>query len=177
MQSKCRYHETGKPTTKSDVYSFGVVLLELVTGRPVILHDPDPINIINWTRRHLVRGNIEGIVDARMQGNYDVNSVWKVTEIALGCTAPVSAQRPTMTEVAAKLQECLQLEEGGHTGSSGGGATGSFFTGTSRDPNSGYNSGAADGQSVDTSQSSTAFEMEQNFRRALRMETSGPVAR
>lgn len=105
-------------------------------------------------------------------GNYDVNSVWKAADIALKCTAQESTQRPTMTEVVAQLLECLQLEEDHHAG--GGAATGSFYTGTSRDPNS-----AADGQSMDTtSQSSTAFEMEQNLRRAPRMDdTSGPVAR
>ncbi|CAD6333146.1 unnamed protein product [Miscanthus lutarioriparius] len=168
------YCRPRKPTAKSDVYSFGVVLLELVTGRPVILDDPEPTNIIDWARRRLARGNIEGVVDARIQGhgNYDVNSVWKAPDIALKCTAQESTQRPTMTEVVAQLLECLQLEEGHHAGGDDA-ATGSFYTGTSRDPSS-----AADGQSVDTSQSSTAFEMEQNLRRVPRMDdTSGPVAR
>jgi serine/threonine protein kinase len=169
-----RYHATTQLTTKSDVYSFGVVLLELVTGRPVILHDPEPTSIIDWVRQRLAQGNIEEVTDTRMHGDYDVNSVWKASEIALKCTVQVSAQRPTMTEVVAQLQECLQLEEG-HTG---GDATRNFYTGTSRDPNSGYNTYAVDGQSMDMSQSSTTFEMEQNLRRATRMnDTSGPVAR
>lgn len=80
-----------QPTTKSDVYSFGVVLLELVTGRQAILSDPDPTSIVQWVRRRLARGNIEDVVDTRMHGEYDVNSVWKVADIALKCTmqAPV----------------------------------------------------------------------------------------
>jgi serine/threonine protein kinase len=44
------YQTTMQLTTKSDVYSFGVVLLELVTGKPAILRDPVPINIIQWVR-------------------------------------------------------------------------------------------------------------------------------
>ncbi|RLN28627.1 putative leucine-rich repeat receptor-like protein kinase [Panicum miliaceum] len=100
-----------QPTTKSDVYSFGVVLLELVTGRPAILRDPEPTSIIQWARQRLARGNIEGVADPRMPGDHDVNSVWKAADVALKCTAQASAQRPTMTEVVAQLQECLELEE------------------------------------------------------------------
>ncbi|VAH00753.1 unnamed protein product [Triticum turgidum subsp. durum] len=118
------YQATMHPTTKSDVYSFGVVLLELVTGKPAILSDPEPTSIVQWARQRLARGNMEGMVDARMQGGYDINGVWKVAEIALKCTAQGSAQRPTMADVVAQLQECVELEEGCapsfHTGGSGG---------------------------------------------------------
>ena len=111
-----------QPTTKSDVYSFGVVLLELVAGRPAILRDPEPTSLIQWAR-----GNIEGVADPRMRGDHDVNSVWKAADVALKCTAQASAQRPTMTEVVAQLQECLELEEAR-----------AAATGGSGDPYSGY---------------------------------------
>ncbi|TKW26263.1 hypothetical protein SEVIR_3G176600v4 [Setaria viridis] len=165
------YHATGKPTTKSDVYSFGVVLLELVTGRPAIFRDPEPTSIILWARQRLARGNIEGVVDPRMRGDHDVNTLWKAADIALKCTAQSSAQRPTMTDVVAQLQECLELEQ-----ARAGGANGSFYTGSSSDPYSGYNGSTADGQSTDVSRSSTAFEMDHNFGRAPTMPT-GPAAR
>ncbi|XP_024315142.1 receptor-like protein kinase At3g21340 isoform X2 [Brachypodium distachyon] len=106
------YQATMHPTTKSDVYSFGVVLLELVTGNTAILSDPEPTNIIHWSQQRLARGNIEGVVDVRMHNGYDVNGVWKVAEIALKCTSQGSAQRPTMSDVVAQLQECIKLEEG-----------------------------------------------------------------
>ncbi|KAF6996942.1 hypothetical protein CFC21_013216 [Triticum aestivum] len=106
------YQATMQPTAKSDVYSFGVVLLELVTGKPAILQEATPINILHWTRKRMAQGHIESVVDARMCGIYDVNSVWKVVEIALKCIAYVSPQRPTMTGVVAQLQECMELEEG-----------------------------------------------------------------
>ncbi|PVH62115.1 hypothetical protein PAHAL_3G207500 [Panicum hallii] len=162
------YQATMQPTTKSDVYSFGVVLLELITGRQAILSDPEPTSIIHWVRQRLARGNIEDVVDVRMRGDYDINGVWKAAEIALKSTMQVSAQRPTMTDVVGQLQECLQLEEG---------RTGGDATGSSRDPSSGYNAYATDGQSaIDVSQSSSAFEMEHNFGRAPRMGI-GPAAR
>ncbi|XP_008647631.2 putative leucine-rich repeat receptor-like serine/threonine-protein kinase At2g19230 isoform X3 [Zea mays] len=106
------YLETMQPSTKSDVYSFGVVLLELVTGRPPILHSPQPTSVIQWARQHLARGDIEVVVDASMGGNHDVNSVWKAAEVALQCTEQASAQRPTMGDVVAQLLECLDLEKG-----------------------------------------------------------------
>ncbi|CAL4901105.1 unnamed protein product [Urochloa decumbens] len=149
------YQTTMQPTTKSDVYSFGVVLLELITGKLPILHNPQPTTVIQWTRQHLARGDIEGALDARMRGNHDVNSVWKATEIALQCTAQASAQRPTMTDVVAQLQECLALEEG-RTG--GNDATESFYTGGSGDPSFSDNAHVS-GQSFDISQRSNGFEI------------------
>ncbi|CAM0878561.1 unnamed protein product [Alopecurus aequalis] len=105
------YQATMQPSTKSDVYSFGVVLLELITGKPAIVRDPEPIRLIRWAQQRLSRGDIEAVVDTHMQGDYDVNGVWKAAEIALKCTELESLQRPTMTEVVMQLQECLQLEE------------------------------------------------------------------
>ncbi|XBJ06925.1 hypothetical protein VPH35_012510 [Triticum aestivum] len=57
------YQATVQPTTKSDVYSFGVVLLELVTGKPALLSEMEPMNIIHWVRQRLARGNMEDVVD------------------------------------------------------------------------------------------------------------------
>ncbi|KAF6981696.1 hypothetical protein CFC21_000158 [Triticum aestivum] len=157
------YQATMQPTTKSDVYSFGVVLLELVTGKPAILSDPEPTSIVLWARQRLARGNMEGVVDARMQGGYDINGVWKVAEIALKCTTQGSAQRPTMADVVTQLQECVELEEG---------RAPSFHTGGSSGDDNHNAYGSA--QSTNVS-SNTAFETE------LRIPTvatdPGPTAR
>ncbi|KAM3399750.1 hypothetical protein ACQJBY_004903 [Aegilops geniculata] len=145
------YQATVQPTTKSDVYSFGVVLLELVTGKPAILSEPEPTNIIHWVRQRLARGNIEGVVDAQMQGGYNVNSVWKVAEIALKCTAQASAQRPSMADVVAQLQECVVLEEG---------RTPDFNTGGSNSDYSSWNYNAgASGQSTDVRSAAFGTEL------------------
>ncbi|URE32346.1 receptor-like protein kinase [Musa troglodytarum] len=50
------------------------------------------------------------IVDARLQGEYDVNSVWKCVDVALKCTSQSSQQRPTMTDVVMQLKESLELQ-------------------------------------------------------------------
>jgi serine/threonine protein kinase len=148
MNPTCRYHITGKPTSKSDVYSFGVVLLQLVAGRPANLRDPENTSVVQWARQRLAQGNIEAVVDLRMRGDHDINSVWKVADVALKCTAQASAERPTMTDVVAQLQECLELEQGR---SGGGDMSDSSFTGNRGNHESAYNAYASASQSIDVS--------------------------
>ncbi|XP_047045592.1 putative leucine-rich repeat receptor-like protein kinase At2g19210 [Lolium rigidum] len=166
------YQMTMQPTVKSDVYSFGVVLLELVTGKPAILREPVPVNIIQWVRQRLAQGNIEAIVDTRMHGCYDVNTVWKVADIALKCTAQSSAQRPNMTDVVGQLRECIELENGHSRDDANNG----FYTGSSgNDPNMSYDSYTTD-QSTNVSPNNASFEMEKRLMRVPTMPT-GPAAR
>ncbi|CAL9135094.1 unnamed protein product [Musa textilis] len=104
------YYNTFQISEKSDVYSFGVVLLELITGQPPIVQSAENAHIVQRVRQRLGRGNIEDVVDAKLQGNYDVNSVWKCADIALKCTSQASHQRPTMADVVVQLKESLELE-------------------------------------------------------------------
>ncbi|XP_064974724.1 putative leucine-rich repeat receptor-like protein kinase At2g19210 [Musa acuminata AAA Group] len=104
------YYISGQLSEKSDVYGFGVILLELITAEPPILIGRQNAHIVQRVRERLANGNIEDVVDSKLQGEYDVNSVWKVADIAFRCTAQASHQRPTMTEVVAELKESLALE-------------------------------------------------------------------
>ncbi|TVU23156.1 hypothetical protein EJB05_30242, partial [Eragrostis curvula] len=138
-------------------YSFGVVLLELITGKPAILRDPEPTSLIHWVQQRLAQGDIESIVDARMGGDHDVNTVWKSTDVALKCTAHMSKQRPTMTDVVSQLQDCLELEEG-HLGD---GATQNFSNSSSDDLESSYyeNTHGADHSDESLAASGVGIEM------------------
>ena len=94
------------------MYSFGVVLLELITGRsPVVpINDSVSIHIGEWVHQNLDQGSIESIIDPSMGGIYDVNSVWKVANLALHCKQEISRERPTMTDVVAQIKESMELE-------------------------------------------------------------------
>ncbi|CAL4898566.1 unnamed protein product [Urochloa decumbens] len=106
------YYNTSQLSEKSDVYSFGVVLLELITGQPssVPVSNSESIHVAQWVRQKLSEGDITGIADPRMGFEYEVNSVWKVTELALQCKEQPSRKRPTMTDIVLELKECLELE-------------------------------------------------------------------
>ncbi|KAL0562314.1 hypothetical protein IC582_002766 [Cucumis melo] len=104
------YYLSNRLTEKSDVYSFGVALLEIITCRPVISRSEENVHISKWVNSMAAQGDINGIVDERLRGKYDANSVWKAVEVALNCVSGSSARRPTMNHVVAELKSCLAIE-------------------------------------------------------------------
>ncbi|GKF03778.1 leucine-rich repeat transmembrane protein kinase protein [Tanacetum coccineum] len=105
------YFTTTRLTEKSDVYSFGVLLLELITGRPAISND---IYIVKWVKSMIAEGNVQSIIDPRLQGDYDINTAWKLVELAITCVDNISVKRPTMNDVVTDLKSCLKEDEGFH---------------------------------------------------------------
>uniref|UniRef100_K3YPU5 non-specific serine/threonine protein kinase n=1 Tax=Setaria italica TaxID=4555 RepID=K3YPU5_SETIT len=106
------YYRSYHISEKSDVYSFGVVLLELITGHsPVVpINDSVSIHIGEWVHQNLDQGSIESIIDSSMGGDYDINSIWKVADLALHCKQEVFRERPTMTDVVVRIKEIMELE-------------------------------------------------------------------
>ncbi|XP_057976107.1 senescence-induced receptor-like serine/threonine-protein kinase [Malania oleifera] len=104
------YRMTNWLNEKSDVYSFGVVLLEIITSRPAIGKDAEKTHIIQWVRPLLENGDVRNIVDPRLPGEININSVWKAVELAMACVSPAPAKRPTMSDVVKELKECLALK-------------------------------------------------------------------
>ncbi|KAE8792756.1 Senescence-induced receptor-like serine/threonine-protein kinase [Hordeum vulgare] len=98
-----KYFRSYHISENSDLYSFDVVLLELITGHPPVIPISDnmSIHIGEWVHQSLDHGNIESIMDTKMGGDYDINSVWKAVDLALHCKREVSRERPTMAEVVA----------------------------------------------------------------------------
>ncbi|TVU50097.1 hypothetical protein EJB05_01454, partial [Eragrostis curvula] len=105
------YYTTSRLSEKSDVYSFGIVLLVLITGQSAIIDDDDgeKVNIANWVHERLSEGYLDRLIDLRIRGDCDHNSVRKVVDLALQCTQHVGRDRPTMTEVVEGLMESLQM--------------------------------------------------------------------
>lgn len=67
-------------------------------------------HISQWVSSMLSRGDIKNIVDPRLKGDFDVNSVWKAVEVAMTCLSPASTRRPTMNQVVLELTQCLSSE-------------------------------------------------------------------
>ncbi|XP_050285770.1 probable LRR receptor-like serine/threonine-protein kinase At1g05700 isoform X2 [Quercus robur] len=111
------YYASNWLNEKSDVFSFGVVLLEIITGRPAISINPEKVHLIKWVSSMVERGDVKNIVDPRLDGDPDINSVWKAIEVAMICVSPTSIERPTMTYVVMELKQCLAMELArGHEG-------------------------------------------------------------
>ncbi|KAF5453081.1 hypothetical protein F2P56_028020 [Juglans regia] len=105
-----RSHATGKVNKKSDVYSFGIILFELISGRPAIIRGSmEDTHILDWVIPMIERGDIQNIVDPRLEGEFNTNSAWKAVEIAMSCTLATAIQRPDMSQVLIELKECLEL--------------------------------------------------------------------
>ncbi|PQQ17168.1 putative LRR receptor-like serine/threonine-protein kinase [Prunus yedoensis var. nudiflora] len=104
------FYLSNRLNEKSDIYSFGVVLLEIITSRPVLTRTHDRIHISQWVGFMLANGDINNIVDPRLEGNFNTNSVWKAVEIAMACVSINSIKRPSMSQVVVDLRECLATE-------------------------------------------------------------------
>ncbi|KAG6543608.1 hypothetical protein Mapa_014971 [Marchantia paleacea] len=109
------YFKDGRLTQKSDVYSFGVVLLEVITGiAPTTRDFPNSraSNLQEWVQTSLQSGNIESITDPKLGRDFNRESLWKVTELALMSLDPVQAVRPDMFRVVRDLTQALEIENG-----------------------------------------------------------------
>lgn len=82
--------------------------LELITGQRPISHDSQSSPIVPWVRSRLETGDVSSITDQRLNGDYDLNSIWKAVDVAMACASPTSCGRPTMSEVVMQLKWCLE---------------------------------------------------------------------
>ncbi|KAB1213544.1 putative receptor protein kinase TMK1 [Morella rubra] len=96
---------TGSATTKVDVYAFGVVLEQLITGRKA-LHTSLPdttdnsCDLVAWFNKvPITKERIRQAIDETIRPDDEevMESIYKVAELAVHCTASNRNQRPDMT--------------------------------------------------------------------------------
>ncbi|KAE8675921.1 Proline-rich receptor-like protein kinase PERK7 [Hibiscus syriacus] len=120
------YASSGKLTDKSDVFSFGVMLLEFITGhRPVgssLMED----SLVDWARPLLTRalddGNFDGLVDPKLQKEFNPNEMTRMIACAAACVRHSARRRPRMSQVVRALEgdaSLSDLNEGMRPGQSG----------------------------------------------------------
>ncbi|CAF2261581.1 unnamed protein product [Brassica napus] len=100
--------KTNELNEKSDIYSFGVVLLEMITGKAVISEsETKRVHVSDWVISILKSTNdVSNVVDAKMRGDFDANSVWKIVELALASVSQNVVERPNMQQIVRGVKEC-----------------------------------------------------------------------
>lgn len=108
------YVMTGHLTAKSDVFSFGVVLLEILTGRRSMDKNrpSGEQNLVAWARPYLAdKRKFYQLVDPRLELNYSLKGVQKISQLAYICLSRDPKSRPSMDEVVKALTPLQDLND------------------------------------------------------------------
>ncbi|CAN5951258.1 unnamed protein product, partial [Sphagnum jensenii] len=108
------YYMSQQLTEKSDVFSFGIVLLEIICGRQPIntaLQDRNQCNIGEWAKPHLEADDIHSVIDKALDNKFNIESVWKVAQIAMMSIDHHGVNRPSMRQVVRNLRDAIAMEE------------------------------------------------------------------
>jgi hypothetical protein len=62
-------------------------------------------------RDNIENGNIHAIIDKSLEPTYNIQSVWKITEVALLCVKQRGLERPSISEVLKEIQEAILIEQ------------------------------------------------------------------
>ncbi|KAB5564929.1 hypothetical protein DKX38_004983 [Salix brachista] len=108
------YFQTSQLTEKSDVYSFGVVLVELLSGkRPLFLTTSlETVSLVVHFNDSMEDGRLFDIIDAQVKGNCNEEEAIVIANLAKRCLNLNGRNRPTMREVAMKLEGILLSRRG-----------------------------------------------------------------
>ncbi|XWS47486.1 hypothetical protein CRYUN_Cryun14cG0156400 [Craigia yunnanensis] len=107
------YYRRQQLTEKSDVYSFGVVLFEVLCARPVVDSklEYSQISLANWARKCVENESIGETIDPFLEGKISPYCLRTYSNIAVNCIRENGSERPTMQDVAHRLEFVLQLKE------------------------------------------------------------------
>ncbi|KAM7488685.1 hypothetical protein LguiB_026169 [Lonicera macranthoides] len=106
------YFLTHRFTRKSDVYAFGVVLLEVLCERPALDQslNEDQWGLVGWGQECINEGASHKIIGPNLKWEILPNSLMEFVQIADQCLHSRPKQRPTMSEVVAKLELALAFQ-------------------------------------------------------------------
>ncbi|XP_035543987.1 probable leucine-rich repeat receptor-like serine/threonine-protein kinase At3g14840 [Juglans regia] len=96
----------GYLTYKADVYSFGVVALEIVAGKNNMKYRPNEnyVCLLDWGLVLQRKGDLMELVDPKLGSDFNKEEAIRMIKVALLCTNPSPALRPTMSAVVSMLE-------------------------------------------------------------------------
>lgn len=107
------YFYTSKLTRKTDVYAFGVVLFELLSGMLAVDKrlEEEQGSLARWAQKCVKERKFDQMVDSNIAGTVGPKCLRGFADIANRCLIRDFKKRPSMTQVVAKLQDLLELQE------------------------------------------------------------------
>ncbi|KAM0859397.1 hypothetical protein ACQ4PT_047237 [Festuca glaucescens] len=107
------YMQTNLLTDKSDVYSFGVILLELLTCKKPFnfnLEAPDREKSLSMMFMYAMKENkLDEILDDEIKDEDNMEILEEIAELAKQCLQMCGENRPSMKEVAEKLDSLKKV--------------------------------------------------------------------
>ncbi|CAI5458259.1 unnamed protein product [Closterium sp. Yama58-4] len=98
------YNRTNVITTKSDVFSFGIVLLELLSGKSARIDAKTHIR--KWAVKLVEAYELEELRDSKMPAASE-EAIVDFADLALDCIKSPGTRRPTMKDVAYRLNALI----------------------------------------------------------------------
>ncbi|XP_075647133.1 wall-associated receptor kinase 2-like [Castanea sativa] len=107
------YMQTSQLTEKSDVYSFGVVLVELLTGKKALSFDrpEEERGLATYFLSFYKDNRFFEFLEKHIANEENVEQLKEAANLAKMCLRLKGEDRPTMKEVATKLEDLRKMEK------------------------------------------------------------------
>ena len=107
------YMQTSQLTEKSDVYSFGVVLVELLTGKKALSFDrpEEERSLATYFLSFSKDNRLFEVLEKHIANEENVEQLKEAANLAKMCLRLKGEDRPTMKEVATKLEDLRKMEK------------------------------------------------------------------
>uniref|UniRef100_A0A7N2LJT1 Protein kinase domain-containing protein n=1 Tax=Quercus lobata TaxID=97700 RepID=A0A7N2LJT1_QUELO len=107
------YMQTSQLTEKSDVYSFGVVLVELLTGKKALSFDrpEEERSLATYFLSFSKDNRLFEVLEKHIANEEYVEQLKEAANLAKMCLRLKGEDRPTMKEVATKLEDLRKMEK------------------------------------------------------------------
>ncbi|CAK9155845.1 unnamed protein product [Ilex paraguariensis] len=77
-------------------------------------------NFFSQARSLVRKGDVISVTDPSLVGSVKIESIWRVTEVAIQCVEQHGASRPKMQEIILAIQDAIKIEKGTDISASSG---------------------------------------------------------